>query len=99
MVGIDEQLLDDKLAALERARDWSPRSVAKLEALLQAQGGAARVVVPLRTSKVPAKSGLGDAPIEGVSAAELGARIENEMVGWDGIEPPTPGFSVLCSTN
>ena len=21
------------------------------------------------------------------------------MVGWDGIEPPTPGFSVLCSTN
>jgi len=24
---------------------------------------------------------------------------EKEMVGWDGIEPPTPGFSVLCSTN
>jgi len=22
-----------------------------------------------------------------------------EMVGRDGIEPPTPGFSVLCSTN
>ncbi len=24
---------------------------------------------------------------------------EEKMVGWDGIEPPTPGFSVLCSTN
>jgi integrase len=24
---------------------------------------------------------------------------EKTMVGWDGIEPPTPGFSVLCSTN
>ena len=24
---------------------------------------------------------------------------EKRMVGWDGIEPPTPGFSVLCSTN
>lgn len=22
-----------------------------------------------------------------------------ELVGRDGIEPPTPGFSVLCSTN
>jgi hypothetical protein len=25
--------------------------------------------------------------------------ITEEMVGRDGIEPPTPGFSVLCSTN
>ena len=24
---------------------------------------------------------------------------KKRMVGWDGIEPPTPGFSVLCSTN
>jgi hypothetical protein len=28
------------------------------------------------------------------AAEDLDARIENEMVGWDGIEPPTPGFSV-----
>ena len=23
----------------------------------------------------------------------------NKMVAWDGIEPPTQGFSVLCSTD
>ncbi len=69
---------------------------AKLEALLQAQRGAFRVVVPLRTGKVSAKSPGGDMPIEGVSVAELTERLMSEMVGRDGIEPPTPGFSVLC---
>jgi len=34
-------------------------------------------------------------PVVPVRAAEV---VEN-MVGRDGIEPPTPGFSVLCSTN
>jgi len=33
---IDEDLLDERLAVLERARDWSPRTVAKLEALIHA---------------------------------------------------------------
>jgi integrase len=68
---------------------------AKLEALLQAQRGAVRVVVPLRTGKVSAKSPGFDMPMEGVSVAELTERITREMVGRDGIEPPTPGFSVL----
>jgi len=72
---------------------------AKLEALLQAQRGAFRVVVPLRTGKVSAKSAGGDMPLEGVSVAELTEKMMSEMVGRDGIEPPTPGFSVLCSTN
>jgi class 3 adenylate cyclase len=36
MLRIDEAVLDDKLAALERVREWSPRLVAKLEALLHA---------------------------------------------------------------
>ena len=31
---------------------------------------------------------------EGVSSAELTKRIIREVVGRDGIEPPTPGFSV-----
>jgi hypothetical protein len=31
----------------------------------------------------------------GVSVAELAERIISEVVGRDGIEPPTPGFSVL----
>jgi hypothetical protein len=72
---------------------------AKLEALLQAQRGATRVVVPLRTGRVSAKSAGLDMPLAGVSVAGLPERITREMVGRDGIEPPTPGFSVLCSTN
>ncbi len=32
-------------------------------------------------------------------ASEVFDRTEEKMVGRDGIEPPTPGFSVLCSTN
>jgi hypothetical protein len=67
---------------------------AKSEALLQAQRGAIRVVVPLKTGKVSAKSAGADMPFEGVSVAELTERITREMVGRDGIEPPTPGFSV-----
>jgi len=69
---------------------------AKLEALLEAQRGALRVVAPLRTGKVTAKSAGGGRPLEGVSVAELTERIISEVVGRDGIEPPTPGFSVLC---
>jgi len=69
---------------------------AKLEALLEAQRGALRVVVPLRTGKVTAKSAGGDTLLEGVSVAELTERIISEVVGRDGIEPPTPGFSVLA---
>jgi len=72
---------------------------AKLEALLQAQRGVTRVVVPLRTAKVMPKFPGGDMPLEGVSVAQVCEEIEARMVGWDGIEPPTPGFSVLCSTN
>jgi hypothetical protein len=68
---------------------------AKLEALLQAQRGATRVVVPLRTGRVSAKSAGLDMPLEGVSVAGLTERITREMVGRDGIEPPTPGFSGL----
>ena len=36
----------------------------------------------------------GDMPLEGVTVAELSEGIAREMVGWDGIEPPTPRFSV-----
>jgi hypothetical protein len=52
------------------------------------------VVVPLRTSKVTAKAAGGEMLFEGVSVAELAHRMVSEMVGRDGIEPPTPGFSV-----
>jgi hypothetical protein len=36
-----------------------------------------------------------DMPIEDRSVADVGEGMETRMVGWDGIEPPTPGFSVL----
>ena len=32
---------------------------------------------------------------EGVTVAELTERIIREVVGREGIEPPTPGFSIL----
>ena len=67
---------------------------AKLEALLQAQRGVTRVVVPMRSGKVMAKFPGGDMPLEGRSVAQVCEGMEARMVGWDGIEPPTPGFSV-----
>jgi class 3 adenylate cyclase len=45
MSRIDEAALDDKLATLERVREWSPRLVAKLEALLHAPDEALLVRV------------------------------------------------------
>ena len=72
---------------------------AKLEALLEAQRNAHPVVVPLRTSKVSAKSAGGERGFEPLRAAEIRERLKRELVGREGIEPPTPGFSVLCSTN
>jgi len=61
----------------------------------QAQDSVTRVVVPLRNGKVTAKSPGSDMPLEGVSVAEATERMTREMVGGGGIEPPTPGFSVL----
>ena len=66
---------------------------AKLEALLAAQRGAFRVVVPLRNDKVSAKSAGVETIREGLSVAEIAERIRSQVVGRDGIEPPTPGFS------
>ena len=54
---------------------------AKLEALLQAERGAMRVLVPLRTGKVTAKAAGGDMPLRSVSVAELTERMLREMVG------------------
>jgi hypothetical protein len=53
----------------------------------------------MRTGKVTAKSAGGDMPLDGVVVAQLTEKMMEKMVGRGGIEPPTPGFSVLCSTN
>jgi hypothetical protein len=34
-----------------------------------------------------------------IAYSEVLNRAEKRLVGRGGIEPPTPGFSVLCSTN
>ena len=34
-----------------------------------------------------------------LSEGRVSQKVAKKMVGRDGIEPPTPGFSVLCSTN
>jgi class 3 adenylate cyclase len=58
----DEGLLDEKLGALEKARAWSPRTMAKLEALLHAPEEAALLRInPLafaRERSVPATEAL-----------------------------------------
>jgi hypothetical protein len=36
---------------------------------------------------------------ENLDVVYAAANAAKKMVGRDGIEPPTPGFSVLCSTN
>ena len=35
----------------------------------------------------------------GVKAPARGCQAARKLVAWDGIEPPTRGFSVRCSTN
>ena len=35
MIALNEQLLEDKLAALETARSWAPRVVSRLEAMIR----------------------------------------------------------------
>ena len=46
-------------------------------------------------------SGQSSAVASGTALTLLSKPTEalQKMVGRDGIEPPTPGFSVLCSTN
>ena len=46
----------------------------------------------MRRGQIPGHSGV--VIIEPVSGKDV-----KKLVGRDGIEPPTPGFSVLCSTN
>jgi len=79
---------------------------AKLQTLHEAQAPAAPVI-PLTTatrtkhvssSTVRVSRARRTRRVHTARAKSLPAG-EKTMVGWDGIEPPTPGFSVLCSTN
>src|SRR5258705_5345848 len=55
----------------------------------------------LRDAAVKLAARRGQSPGQsGVTVIEPGSwKGARKLVGRDGIEPPTPGFSVLCSTN
>ena len=80
-------------------------AAAKLAALHDADRSVARTVVPVaealaaRTSTVLTQSGGAKRAEVKLSGGQVAGRTEKKLVGRDGIEPPTPGFSVLCSTN
>src|SRR5262245_34963980 len=93
MVGHETEAIYRRYAIADEA--MLREGAAKLEALLEAQRGAFRVVVPLRNDNVSTKSAGIETVREGLSVAEITERIRSQVVGRDGIEPPTPGFSVL----
>jgi len=78
----------------------------KLQTLHDAQSTAAKVI-PLTDAasarRFRSSTGRVTSPtrgkIESGTRSKLSKYEEEKMVGRDGIEPPTPGFSVLCSTN
>ncbi len=104
MVGHKTESIYRRYAIVDEA--MLKEGAAKLQALHEAQAPAAPVI-PLatatRTKRVsPSTVRVGRAQrarqVRAARAKSLQAG-EKTMVGWDGIEPPTPGFSVLCSTN
>jgi integrase len=78
-------------------------AAAKLAALHDAQREALRRVYfegPLASfDKVLTKSEGTEGASLKLRGPQVIGRARKELVGRDGIEPPTPGFSVLCSTN
>jgi hypothetical protein len=71
----------------------------KLEALFEAQRGAHAGGHAVENRESNGKVNHEQPRLKGVNASELSEMLVGKMVGRDGIEPPTPGFSVLCSTN
>jgi len=104
MVGHKTESIYRRYAIVDEA--MLKEGAAKLQTLHEAQTPAAPVIpltkathtkrVSSSTVRVSrARRGRAD---RAARAKSLPAD-EKIMVGWDGIEPPTPGFSVLCSTN
>jgi len=78
-------------------------AAAKLSALHDTQREALRRVYfegPIaHFVKVSSKSAASEEIALKARTPQVADRTEEKLVGRDGIEPPTPGFSVLCSTN
>jgi integrase len=104
MVGHKTESIYRRYAIVDEA--MLKEGAAKLQTLHETQAPAAPVV-PLTTAAEPKRVSPSTVRVRraqrarrvrAVRAKSLQAGVKR-MVGWDGIEPPTPGFSVLCSTN
>jgi len=104
MVGHRTESIYRRYAIVDEA--MLKEGAAKLQTLHDAQSTAAKVI-PLtegaRERRVRSSTGRVKGVRRGQSRRVGKAKSpkfgEERMVGRDGIEPPTPGFSVLCSTN
>jgi integrase len=104
MVGHKTESIYRRYAIVDEA--MLKEGAAKLQTLHEAHTPTAPVI-PLTTAPRPQR--VSSSTVR-VSRAQRTRRVRvarakslpagaKSMVGWDGIEPPTPGFSVLCSTN
>ncbi len=104
MVGHKTESIYRRYAIVDEA--MLKEGATKLQTLHDAQSTAAKVI-PLadavRAQRVRSSTGRVRGRTHeprGQRVTPKSARVEEEgLVGRDGIEPPTPGFSVLCSTN
>ena len=104
MVGHKTESIYRRYAIVDEA--MLKEGATKLQTLHDAQSTAAKVIRlkdAARARHVRSSTGRVKGPTRGKiksGARSKSSKYEEEgMVGRDGIEPPTPGFSVLCSTN
>jgi hypothetical protein len=104
MVGHKTESIYRRYAIVDEA--MLKEGAAKLQTLHDAQTPAAPVIPLAKAARTPRAS----SSTVRVSAARRPRRdraargrcspvAEKRMVGWDGIEPPTPGFSALHAVN
>ncbi len=89
---VDETMLKEGAAQLQRLHD----AQAPAAPVIPLTEGARLKRISSSTVRVPRVTRRRRERAARAKALPAG---EKTMVGWDGIEPPTPGFSVLCSTN
>ena len=105
MVGHKTESIYRRYAIVDEA--MLKEGAVKLQTLHDTQQGATSNVIPLvdatRSRRVRSSTGRVTRTTRGkIGRGVRGKASTSEgkiMVGRDGIEPPTPGFSVLCSTN
>ena len=101
MVGHKTESIYRRYAIVDEA--MLKEGAAKLQSLHDAQAPAAPVIPLIKATRMKRVSSstvrVSRARRERRNRAARAKALkasEKTMVGWDGIEPPTPGFSVLC---